>query len=703
LGEVGLARINLSRSNKEEKPDENIAGDVRVETAPYSDVNNHQEREFSSAIHYLPQGICIIDTCYNIRYVNPAFIKLTGIEAEKAVGKKCYEVFRSSLCHTDGCRLVKILNGGEATETEIERENDCGGRVPYMVSAFPMHDEDNNIIAIMESFRDLTSMKMLEDRVKEAEERYKAIVELTGEVGEGIMTLEDVNGREGVITFASQQCVRMTGYSSEELLEKTFFELLSEDDRLPALDRHRRKIRGESLPGLYEMEIIRKDGKRTPVELTSALTLHKGKSANVAYIRDISERKKIEGKLKEYHHTLESEVQTKTQELKKLNESLRNEIKKQKITEKKIAEKNIELQRILDAIPASIYVEDRETRYTLLNKQAVEIIGINEDQLIGKTVLDFFPTLMRHYKIDKRIIKSGRSVKNIIETREKQGVQRWSKVDKTPYRDSNGKVKGLVCTATDITALKVMEARLKSLINKERDLRKQLEKTNESRVKYTRMLVHELKTPLTPMVSATEILVQKSEGELGAISRNLYEGVVSLNKRVDELLDIARGELNILSLEKREVNIIEIIYKVLEKMHYLFSSRKQTITFHPPGHPIIGFVDPDRIEQVIINLLDNASKFTDDYGSIFIRIRKRNNIVSIEIEDSGLGVSDDEIDEIFKPYYAPTKVFTPRSGLGIGLTLSKMLVDLHGGSIGLRKAQEQGSIFYLALPLNSRG
>ena len=254
---------------------------------------------FNRIVDYLPQGIRIISTDYTVKYINPSFSKLSGVKLKEAIGRKCYEVFPSPFCNSPQCRLVKILAGEKSVQAEIERTSKKGVIIPCMVSAFPMYDAGNNLVGIMESFRDITDKKVLEEKIEEAEDRYKAIVELSGEVGEGIMMLEDIDNKEGAIVFTSPQCLRITGYTEKELAIKSFFELIDGDERKAALERHRRKMRGKSLPGLYEVSITRKNGTKIPIELTSAVTHYKGNPVNVVYIRDISARKNIESRLEE--------------------------------------------------------------------------------------------------------------------------------------------------------------------------------------------------------------------------------------------------------------------------------------------------------------------------------------------------------------------------------------------------------------------
>jgi PAS domain S-box-containing protein len=145
-------------------------------------------------------------------------------------------------------------------------------------------------VAIVEALK----RKQAEEALRESEERYRCLIELGGQVGEAVVMMQDSEQGEGIQTFVSDEWPRITGYSKEELLGMSFFDLVSPEYREAAMERHRQKMTGEDVPDLFEMVIIRKDGSEFPVELTSAYTTYKGKRANVAFVREIEERKKNE-------------------------------------------------------------------------------------------------------------------------------------------------------------------------------------------------------------------------------------------------------------------------------------------------------------------------------------------------------------------------------------------------------------------------
>ena len=137
-----------------------------------------------------------------------------------------------------------------------------------------------------------------EEELQESEERNRALLDLGTEVGESVVMLQNTERGEGVQTFVSYMWPHITGYSKEELLGMSFFNLVHPGNRQTSIERHRKKMAGKSMPGLYELSIVRKDGTEVPVELTSTSTTFKGQRANVVFIRDITERKRAEEQLR---------------------------------------------------------------------------------------------------------------------------------------------------------------------------------------------------------------------------------------------------------------------------------------------------------------------------------------------------------------------------------------------------------------------
>ena len=235
---------------------------------------------------------------------------------------------------------------------------------------------------------------------------------------------------------------------------------------------------------------------------------------------------------------------------------------------------------------------------------------------------------------------------------------------------------------------------------KETILRKSLEAEMNKRADYTRELAHELKTPITPILSSSELLTEgiKEEPWL-SLAKNIYRGATDMNDRLDDLLDMAKGEVGILRLNMEEIDPISLIQHIAEEMTPLIHHRQQTLALDlPPVLPhIMG--DEVRLRQVLRNLLNNATKFTPEKGKITIRAKRNDNNLIVEVEDTGSGIDADKMSKVFLPYVRLGEATEHQKGLGLGLKLCKTLVELHGGMIWVNSQKGTGSIFSLSIPI----
>jgi signal transduction histidine kinase len=185
------------------------------------------------------------------------------------------------------------------------------------------------------------------------------------------------------------------------------------------------------------------------------------------------------------------------------------------------------------------------------------------------------------------------------------------------------------------------------------------------------------------------------------LAKNIYRGALNLNNRVEELLDLAKGELGMLTLRYGTVAPLQLLRQVFDDTTPLASSRGQSLNLDvPPSLPQI-WADEDRLRQVMLNLLNNAFKFTPKGGKITLRAKEMDANLIVEVEDTGPGISEEQ-QRLFQPYHRLESDRERLSGLGLGLALSKMVVELHGAQIWAKSQKGKGSTFGFSLPLDRR-
>lgn len=236
-----------------------------------------------------------------------------------------------------------------------------------------------------------------------------------------------------------------------------------------------------------------------------------------------------------------------------------------------------------------------------------------------------------------------------------------------------------------------------------------LKKKDEIRKEFIDITAHELKSPLTSVHGAAQLLKKlykekmKNDPEFIELVKIIDNGCERLQNLSINLLDFSRIESNIDSLNIEQHDIIKIILNCVNSMKYLLEKKKQTIQMNLPKKLTVK-IDHIKIDRVITNLLSNAIKFTPTKGNISIRLEIKEATYVFSIKDTGIGIENEDIKKLFKKFsriYLEKGKNIDREGTGLGLYLSKKIIDLHRGKIWVySNGKDQGSIFYFSLPLN---
>jgi len=691
---------------------------------------------YKAVIENALEGFIILDIEGNILDANEAFSRMNGYSRKELLSMKVYDLAPTKTTPEDYTRLIKghIGMGGASFETQHSCKD---GRIIDVMVSSKYLDTGGGIF--FSFHRDITEQKKKQTReqanhkhtreeLKESEDRYRTLIELGNKIGEAVIMLQDTDGREGMHVYVSDQWPSITGYLREELLDMSFFDLISPEDKQAAVERHQQKMSGKAIPDLVELSIIHKNGEKVPIEITSAVTSYQGMQTNVVYIRDITDRTKIKKELTKYQEQLEDMLQEKTKEL-------NQRLKKQKLTENALRKSENRYRTLFQSVPVAILEMDfsiANTYIKKLKKQGIQEFNRYFDE--NPNMLKYCISLVKCTDANKEFLKLfkiqnerefhnffGKGLENKPQYHEviknnliniANGMTRLQYEEHIPTYEGDWQyhLVGFIpapgyeetlsrtfLSIFDITEIKRLEHKLQKSYKNENILRKKLEDEIEQRSNFTRAVVHELKTPLTPLIGASEVLsIELQDEPYKSYAKSILNGAQHLSNRVDELIDIAKGEIGILRLDCQELDPLPLICEIVKYMEPEITRRNQTLHSDFPASLRPIFADGERMKQILLNLLTNASKFTSRGGHISLTANENNNYLRVNISDNGIGIDNKAQKLLFKPYQQSG---TSRlGGLGLGLSLCKMLVDLHGGSIKIKGKRDKGTEVSVLLP-----
>jgi signal transduction histidine kinase len=236
-------------------------------------------------------------------------------------------------------------------------------------------------------------------------------------------------------------------------------------------------------------------------------------------------------------------------------------------------------------------------------------------------------------------------------------------------------------------------------------LNEELDREIHRRAEFNRALVHELKTPLTAMLASAELFVDELKDDpRQELAINIYRAAQNLDRRTDELLDVARGEVGLLTISPVSGYVRQLLLSMAGNIKAAAGRKKQILNVDIAEELPPVLLDEDRLGQVLYNYLTNAVKYTPEGGQIVLKAYSDERELLVEVTDSGPGISEEAQKRLFEPYYrVPQSGGERLSGLGLGLALSKMIILLHSGRVWVKSAPGQGATFGLALPITNIG
>ncbi len=489
----------------------------------------------------------------------------------------------------------------------------------------------------------------------------------------------------GTITSWNPGAERLYGWTADEMIGKPIGMLIP-DERAGEEWQILGHVFSQRTIEQYETQRLRKDGSIVDVSLmVSPVYDRAGKVVAASTIaRDIGARKRTAEELRRAHAAAEA---------------ARGDAERAQREAERASEQNALLAAIVRGTDDAILTKTREGIITSWNPGAAALYGWSSEEIVGKPVSLLLPPERVAEELDiVSHVFSGQSIEH-YETQRlcKNGEVIDVSLTLSPVYDSQGNVVAVSSIARDVGARKRAEERLRRARADAQAAKEEAERANLAKSEFLSRMSHELRTPLNVVLGFGQLLEMSDVDE----SQRQYVGhIMKAGKHlldlINEVLDIARIEAGGMSLSVEPVNAAPMIGEVVELMAPLAGQRDVSLVNKAEG---AGWVvaDAQRLKQVLLNLLSNAIKYNRAGGSVHVGASPTADVLRIEVADTGVGIPEDRLADLFTPFQRLGAERTNVEGTGLGLALSKGLIEGMGGRLAVESRPGQGSTFRIDL------
>jgi len=605
------------------------------------------EKKYRDMITYSDVGFYNIEINGLIINHNLSFNKILGYHpSEDLIGLYVTDFWQNPELRKD--YLEEIMKTGFVKNYIVHSKKKNREKIILQINSHLIKDDNGKPIKIEGTIIDITDKFRLEQELKESEEKYRSILE---NMQDGYYEVD----LQGNFTFVNNYLCNYLGYSREELLGRNYQEFLDKDTIKEVFNKFNQVYKDEIPRNTFETYVIRNDGKKRFIEGTIYLKYDsQGKKVGFSgFSQDTTEHKKIEELL------------------------LENEDKYRTLFEQ--------------AADSILLIDEESGELVEFNNKTYENLGYSREEFKNIKIPDF------------EIIESPEEVKKHLEKIVREGAD----IFETKHRTKNGEIRNVIVSSK---AINIRGRNFVQSIYRDITERKKAEKElRESETRYrdfVSVASHEFKTPLIPIIGIPQLLLKDTnltEKQKDFINE-IYHSGKKLNNLIDNLLDTSQIDIKIIQLDKQEIEINPLIKQCISDLSFLIKQKNHKLIKRLQEDVILN-VDDKKFSRVLTNLISNAIKFSPQNGKIEIStyVDDENNFI-FSIKDNGVGIEEKDQDLIFQKFgkirgEEIAKYKLNSYGSGLGLFISREIINLHGGEMRFESAgKNNGTTFYFKLP-----
>ena len=389
------------------------------------------------------------------------------------------------------------------------------------------------------------------------------------------------------------------------------------------------------------------------------------------------------------------ELQRQVAALQQKAAALETEVARRKETERVLRHREQELSDFMESAVEGLHQVGTDQKILWANKAELEMLGYKPDEYIGHLITEFHVDTDVIEEIWAKLRRGESLYDHPVRLRCKDGSIKHVELSSNALIE-DGKLIHTRCFTRDVTDRVRLESELQKRLE-------QLAENDRRKDEFLAMLGHELRNPLAAITAAMELMrLRDDDPSLRSRSREMLARQAALMCRlVDDLLDVSRINQGTIVLKMQEAPLGDIVERAVELARPLIDQRNHHLTLDLPAEPVLLSCDRARLVQVVANLLNNAAKYTDPGGNIWLSVQREGTHLLLCVRDDGIGLTEDLRERMFEPFVqAKDSSGRSQGGLGVGLTLVRNLVALHGGRVEARsEGPGRGSELVVCLPL----